>query len=137
MTQQDTGAKKPDEIMAEYLLKGGKMLAKTCPKCGSPLFEYKGETLCVVCNDERGKGAEAGENSSAAGSGGGAARRTGPSRETGAPVSPETAEVEAEIRATIVHLCDRVRAERDPENCLILMDCVARGIEALKGLGQR
>jgi len=35
--------------MAEYLLKGGKMLAKTCKECGSPLFEYKGETGCVVC----------------------------------------------------------------------------------------
>lgn len=37
--------------MAEYLLKGGKMLAKTCPDCGSPLFEYKGNTFCVVCNE--------------------------------------------------------------------------------------
>lgn len=43
--------RKPDEIMAEYLLKGGKMLAKTCQNCGSPLFEYKGETSCVVCNE--------------------------------------------------------------------------------------
>ncbi|HWQ62924.1 MAG TPA: Sjogren's syndrome/scleroderma autoantigen 1 family protein [Methanospirillum sp.] len=37
--------------MAEYLLKGGKMLAKTCQNCGSPLFEYKGETSCVVCKE--------------------------------------------------------------------------------------
>lgn len=45
--------RKPDEIMAEYLLKGGKMLAKTCPDCSSPLFEYKGETLCVVCKEKK------------------------------------------------------------------------------------
>ncbi|PKL60595.1 MAG: hypothetical protein CVV33_01890, partial [Methanomicrobiales archaeon HGW-Methanomicrobiales-4] len=45
--------RKPDEIMAEYLLKGGKMLAKTCPDCGSPLFEYKGETYCVVCREDQ------------------------------------------------------------------------------------
>jgi UPF0148 protein len=45
--------RKPDEIMAEYLLKGGKMLAKTCPDCNSPLFEYKGETFCVVCREEQ------------------------------------------------------------------------------------
>jgi len=44
--------RKPDEIMAEYLLKGGKMLAKTCSSCGSPLFECKGKTLCVVCQEE-------------------------------------------------------------------------------------
>lgn len=37
--------------MAEHLLKGGKMLAKTCPECGTPLFEIKGETLCVVCRE--------------------------------------------------------------------------------------
>ncbi|NTW92707.1 MAG: hypothetical protein HGA40_04620, partial [Methanoregulaceae archaeon] len=41
--------KREDEIMAEYLLKGGKMLSKSCPSCGCPLFEYKGETFCVVC----------------------------------------------------------------------------------------
>jgi len=41
--------KKEDEIMAEYLLKGGKMLEKTCRQCGCPQFEYKGKTLCVVC----------------------------------------------------------------------------------------
>ena len=39
--------------MAEYLLKGGKMLAKTCPDCSSPLFEYKGETFCAVCREDQ------------------------------------------------------------------------------------
>jgi UPF0148 protein len=42
-------ARKEDEIMAEYLLKGGKMLEKTCKTCGCPLFEFKGKTFCVVC----------------------------------------------------------------------------------------
>jgi len=37
--------RKEDEIMAEYLLKGGKMLEKTCKTCGCPLFEVKGKTL--------------------------------------------------------------------------------------------
>src|SRR5665647_2649803 len=41
--------RKEDEIMAEYLLKGGKMLEKSCKTCGCPLFEVKGKTLCVVC----------------------------------------------------------------------------------------
>src|SRR5512136_1937037 len=42
-------ARKEDEIMAEYLLKGGKMLEKSCKTCGCPLFEVKGKTMCVVC----------------------------------------------------------------------------------------
>ena len=42
-------SRKEEEIMAEYLLKGGKMLEKTCKTCGCPLFEVKGKTLCVVC----------------------------------------------------------------------------------------
>ena len=41
--------RKEDEIMAESLLKGGKMLEKSCKTCGCPLFEVKGKTLCVVC----------------------------------------------------------------------------------------
>ena len=44
--------KREDDIMAGYLLKGGKMLSKSCPSCGCPLFEIKGETLCVVCREE-------------------------------------------------------------------------------------
>lgn len=39
----------PDDIMAEHLLTGGKMLSETCPKCGAPLFEIKGRKTCVVC----------------------------------------------------------------------------------------
>lgn len=58
--------RKPDEIMAEYLLKGGKMLARTCQNCGSPLFEYKGETSCVVCkeSDLESKGENKGDSRS-------------------------------------------------------------------------
>ncbi len=45
--------RKDDEIMAEYLLKGGKMLDKACPTCGCPLFEYKKKTFCVVCAEKK------------------------------------------------------------------------------------
>ena len=44
--------RKDDEIMAEYLLKGGKMLEKACPACGCPMFEYKKKTFCVVCAEK-------------------------------------------------------------------------------------
>jgi len=40
---------RPDEIMAQYLLEGGKMLAESCPMCHNPLFEYKKIRQCVVC----------------------------------------------------------------------------------------
>ncbi|MBQ4415223.1 MAG: hypothetical protein II861_03915 [Methanomicrobium sp.] len=48
-----------DEIMAEYLLKGAKMLGKTCPECGSPLFTVNGETYCVVCRENKAQSAKA------------------------------------------------------------------------------
>ena len=43
---------RPDEIMAQYLLKGGKMLAESCPLCHNPFFEYNGKHQCVVCQEE-------------------------------------------------------------------------------------
>lgn len=36
--------------MSEALKAGGKMLAETCPVCGNPLFEIKGEMRCVACD---------------------------------------------------------------------------------------
>lgn len=42
-----------DEIMADHLLHGARMLARACPDCGCPLFEVKGETSCVVCAARR------------------------------------------------------------------------------------
>lgn len=35
--------------ISNYLLKGGKMLS-THHTCGAPLIEYKGETLCPLCD---------------------------------------------------------------------------------------
>ena len=51
-----------DEIMAEYLLKGAKMLGKSCPECGSPLFTVNGETYCVVCRENKAQTADAANN---------------------------------------------------------------------------
>ena len=36
--------------MADILLKGGKMLNKSCPKCNAPLFKYQDRTFCAKCN---------------------------------------------------------------------------------------
>ena len=38
--------------MANILLAGGKMLSSHCPKCGSPMFEFRGKTLCPICSEE-------------------------------------------------------------------------------------
>lgn len=105
------------------------MLAKSCKVCGYPLFEYKGETQCVICP---------------------LAAPEGPRPEPEPPV-PATkseqfpvpivrepqGEAAAEIERTIVHLCGRIREEQRPDECLTLMKAVERGARALTGLGQR
>ena len=45
---------RPDEIMAQHLLNGGKMLAESCPICHNPLFEYNGQRQCVICQETEG-----------------------------------------------------------------------------------
>ncbi|MEN6343065.1 MAG: Sjogren's syndrome/scleroderma autoantigen 1 family protein [Methanospirillum sp.] len=113
-----------DEIMAEHLLHGARMLARACPDCGCPLFEVKGETNCVVCAARRAS-AEI------------APASTGPSETTGAPVSVTPAPaistptaagpLAEELGATLACLLQRARTEPDPERCRMLMECVRIG----------
>lgn len=110
--------------MAEYLLKGGKMLAKECKVCGSPLFEYKGETLCVVCAERA-----AHEES--------APPAPVPAAPQAAPTPPQATTAragtaEAGIEAAVTALCGRVETETDERRCLTLMQAVLAGAEALK-----
>ncbi len=116
--------KTPDEIMAEYLLKGAWMLSRGCPVCGSPLFEIKGETRCVVCAEKSQK----------------PARPSEPARPQGAPaehpVPQELTSLSEELSRTILLLCRKVQEEPDPERCLLLMEAIGEGIEALKRLTQ-
>jgi UPF0148 protein len=114
----------PDDIMAECLLKGGKMLSRACRACGSPLFEVKGETLCVVCSE---KGKEPGKGAPA----------------PGAPPEPATpgagpqvaaaggADLVKELVATVAELSRRAREETDPGRCMTLMEAAKKGAEAL------
>jgi UPF0148 protein len=128
--------RKEDEIMAEYLLKGGKMLEKCCTACGCPLFEYKGQTSCVVCAEyEQAKDVQkqpAGvpvpqKNYGSAG--------TVPSPAT-ALRDPETEMIARELSGTLLALCHRIKNEGDPDRCLVLMDSVKIGTEALQILRQ-
>ena len=113
--------------MAEYLLKGAKMLAKTCPACGSPMFTYKDRTFCVMCELEN-------ETSS---------ERT--KKQPRKPVNLEkaentatgsTTELSCALETTLITLAERIACEPDPDRCLSLMNTVKKGIEALKLLSQ-
>ncbi len=110
--------------MADYLLKGGKMLAKTCPSCHSPLFEYKGETFCVVCREE---GQETGSTKPDE-----ISALSPATRNTRIPHTP-TAGHEAllqEYADTIQVLLRRIQAEGDSKSIKILMQAVKDATEA-------
>jgi UPF0148 protein len=137
-------ARKEDEIMAESLLKGGKMLEKSCRTCGCPLFEVKGTTLCVVCaeNDPAGKDTK---------------NAKGAKKPVAAAVVPAAAHEHSdgstctcgedhgedectcddgglteELAFTIHSLCERIQNEKDASHILTLMNAVKAGTEALE-----
>lgn len=127
--------------MAEALLKGGKMLEKSCRTCGCPLFEIKGKTQCVVCaEDEKeiiaGKATVAAPVKAAAGAG--AAHVHGHdcscSHEEEDPCGCEGEGVMLadDLAETILSLCERIQNEKDPENVLLLMNAVKAGTESLE-----
>jgi UPF0148 protein len=115
-----TETRSPDRIMAEYLLKGGKMLAKTCPVCYSPLFEYKGETFCVVCRENEAESSPDIPDTNAIHS---------------SPVTSEvrsTGELGDEFTTTLRSLLIQAREEKDGNRIVQLMTAVKTGAEAYK-----
>ena len=108
-----------DEIMADHLLHGARMLARACPDCGCPLFEVKGETSCVVCAARK------------------APEEAPPTPVNAAPAAapgPSTAPgpLADELGATLACLLQRTRTEPDPERCRTLMECVRIGWRLLR-----
>lgn len=132
--------RKEDEIMAEYLLKGGKMLEKSCKTCGCPLFEVKGKTLCVVCTENAGAVKSANtpakpETQEPAGPEQGCTCGTANHDENSCSCGDEEGGLLAEELAMTIHaLCERIHNEKDPENVLTLMNAVKAGTEALEML---
>ncbi|HZD43195.1 MAG TPA: Sjogren's syndrome/scleroderma autoantigen 1 family protein [Methanomicrobiales archaeon] len=125
--------KEPDEIMAEYLLQGGKMLSKACTVCGSPLFEIKGKTRCVVCESARkAQPAPAESGTVHPPARNEPAVQNVPAPEPAAPLPPGP--LQNELSETILLLCRRIQNEPDPDRCLLLMKCVRQGVLALKNL---
>ena len=108
------------------------MLEKSCKTCGCPLFEVKGKTLCVVCE----------ENATEEKPG------TAPAAQVHREHSHEFSCGEHheescegglltdELAMTIVSLCERIRNEKDPDSVLALMNAVKAGTEALQILCQ-
>lgn len=113
---------KPDEIMAEQLLKGGKMLAKSCKNCGNPLFEVKGETTCVVCASGPVQTEVHPEPVAST-----------PSPDQGnRTVVPDT--LAKAIGGAVTVLCERAARDTNPANSLLLMQAVECGVRALQVL---
>ena len=137
--------RKEDEIMAEYLLKGGKMLEKTCKTCGCPLFEVKGKTLCVVCA-ENAPAEQAATNTGAkvpaeqAGAHHAHHHEHGETCGCGVDHDEDSCTCEGdeggmltdELAMTVFSLCERIQNEKDPENVLLLMNAVKAGTESIE-----
>ena len=130
--------RKEDEIMASCLLKGGKMLEKTCKTCGCPLFEVKGKALCVVCaENEAEKRPE--QNPAAPAAAGHGHTHNGTcgcgvdhDAEPCTCGDEEGGLLDEELAMTVHALCERVHNEKDPEKVLVLMQAVKAGTEALE-----
>jgi UPF0148 protein len=132
--------------MAEYLLKGGKMLEKSCKTCGCPLFEVKGKTLCVVCaENEPAKDTKTVKGAKKAAAP--AAQAVAAARvhddgdvctcgedhdEESCTCNEDGGLLADELAMTVLSLCGRVQNEKDPENVLTLMNSVKAGCEALE-----
>lgn len=113
--------------MAVYLLNGGKMLSEVCPVCGAPLFSVKGRKTCVVC-EERAKESAPAEKKIAA-----AANNPEDSGKivqiTPAYAKPAADHATPDLDSLIAGLIARAREERDPEKCLVLMQCLRTAAE--------
>lgn len=113
---------KPDEIMAQYLLNGAKMLSELCPKCGAPMFDVKGKKMCVVCKDtaktEAKKSVEA-ENI-----------RVIVPKYAQEQTTPLQNNLTDELDALILEFCRRAKEEKDPSQCRKLMECIRTAAEA-------
>ena len=121
--------KKEDDIMAEYLLKGAKMLSKTCPDCGCPIFQVKDRTFCVVCAERK---SEASENTA-----GGVTTKTPAVVPEPVGENEPSSSLRQALERAIITLADRASREPEPERCRTLMEAVHEGAEALSLLSRR
>ncbi|MBP2132137.1 UPF0148 protein [Methanomicrobium sp. W14] len=117
--------------MADSLLKGGKMLDKTCPECGSPLFTVKGDTFCVVCRENRTENKPAPKKSGTDGAEKKYEAHTEEKRQAKEPLCVSDSKLYDEVKSAVISLCRRAESESRPKDCLCLMKSVNEGIDAL------
>lgn len=111
-----------DEIMAEHLLKGHKMLPNSCVVCGNPLFSIKGKTVCVICPEQEDLIQEK-QNEHVC------EKHLKNENETG-ELKP-VCDLSESLQGTLINLCRKIDACDDAERCSKLMDVLKTGIEAL------
>ncbi len=117
--------KTEDEIMASYLLTGGRMLSVTCEDCGAPLFETEGKQCCVVCK-ELGKPGVSGDNKP----------EIPVVRES--PVQDKNPELPVSVieslECALCALCKKAMDAPRSEDAKLYMDAVRAGTDALQVL---
>ncbi|KAF1075078.1 Sjogren's syndrome/scleroderma autoantigen 1 family protein [Methanogenium sp. MK-MG] len=120
--------KTEDEVMASYLLTGGRMLSVTCDDCGAPLFETEGKQCCVVCK-ELGKPGVSGDN-----------KQDLPEKSVmhKSQVQDKNLQfsesVTESLENAICALCKKAMDASRSEDAKLYMDAVRAGTEALQGL---
>lgn len=115
--------KSPEDIMAECLLTGGKMLADICPACSAPLFEINGKRTCVICDGKEQK--EPVKNVNPENIAVIMPKYAAP--QTEGTAAPE--ELTASLDSLILQFCKRAETEPDPARCLTYMECIRMASE--------
>ena len=104
--------------MAEILLAGGKMLSSHCPKCGSPLFEFRGKTICPICDEEQ------------------ISKKERPEEETKAEKSPED-RLESVLLKKLDELANELEKETSPRSMSEILELMKSTLEVLEKIGKR
>lgn len=123
--------RKPDEIMAEYLLNGGRMLSESCKTCGAPMFEVKGKKICVVCAEYGKQTSETAAESANKPQSAENIRIIVPEYAKASVAKPAVqTDLANSLDSLIAEFCRRAHEETDTSKCLTLVECIRTTAEA-------
>jgi UPF0148 protein len=139
------------KAMSRLLTRGAKMLQKGCDDCGNPLFRYRGEVVCPVCNERRGAEQKGEEKSEDTAPGGGTEKsdvventqspdatdrdvsETSETQEEGSQKEATDGEVDENLRILAERLArDAVEHSDDPEAVERRLDALERTLGLLR-----